>query len=205
MRLFAAALLFLVSFGAEAKQSPYPPVTQFDGDRISSHQAQMGPDVVRAVKAKTGAKHRASRKRVPRQSIPVPRSRPGTVRDYTPSIVHGDFEMPLAITDGPRREARVIGSRPHGCPYRYCGCGASLHLFGRIIPALNLAANWLKFPRAMPAPRMAAARRGHVFVLEHHIRGNVWMVWDANSGGHRTRVHPRSIIGFRIVNPHGNG
>jgi hypothetical protein len=98
--------------------------------------------------------------------------------------------------------ARVIGGRPAGCPSRFCGCGASLHLFGRIIPSLNLAANWLRFPRAAPAPDMAAARRGHVFVLKRHIHGSIWLVFDANSGGRKTRMHPRSIAGFVIVNPH---
>jgi hypothetical protein len=91
---------------------------------------------------------------------------------------------------------RVVGGRPSGCPRRYCGCGASLYIFGRIVPSLNLAANWLRFPRGIPAPGMVAARRGHVFVLERHIGGSVWQVYDANSGRHRTRVHPRSIAGF---------
>lgn len=96
---------------------------------------------------------------------------------------------------------RVVGGRPAGCPRRYCGCGASLHIFGRIIPRLNLAANWLRFPRADPAPGMVAARRGHVFVLKQHIRGSTWLVYDANSGRGKTRIHPRSIAGFVIVNP----
>jgi hypothetical protein len=97
---------------------------------------------------------------------------------------------------------QVVGTRPAGCPHAYCGCGASLHLFGRIIPALNLAANWFRFPRAAPAPRMAAVRRHHVFVLERHIGGNAWIVWDANSGKGLTRIHARSIAGYQIVNPH---
>lgn len=97
----------------------------------------------------------------------------------------------------------VIGGRPAGCPHAFCGCGASLHLFGRIIPSLNLAANWLRFPRAFPAPRMAAARRGHVMVLERHIAGDIWLVFDSNSGGGLTRLHPRSIAGYAVVNPQG--
>jgi hypothetical protein len=96
---------------------------------------------------------------------------------------------------------RVVGGRPAGCPRAFCGCGASLYLFGKIVPALNLAANWLRFPRAEPAPGMVAARRGHVFVLVRHIRGPIWWAHDSNSGRHRTRVHPRSIAGFAIVNP----
>ena len=100
-------------------------------------------------------------------------------------------------------EARVIGGRPSGCPRAFCGCGASLHLFGRIIPALNLAANWLRFPRTAPAPKMAAVRRHHVFILEQHISGNVWLAYDANGGRHVTWLHERSIAGYVIVNPSG--
>jgi hypothetical protein len=99
------------------------------------------------------------------------------------------------------RGGGVVGHRPAGCPRRWCGCGASLRVFGKIIPRLNLAANWLAFPRTAPAPNMAAARRGHVFVLEHHIQGNTWWVYDANSGGGKARMHARSIRGFTIVNP----
>lgn len=96
----------------------------------------------------------------------------------------------------------VIGGRPSGCPSAFCGCGASLHLFGKIIPALNTAANWLRFPHTSPAPKMAAARRHHVMVLEKHLHGNVWLVHDSNSGSHKTRLHARSLAGYTVVNPH---
>lgn len=109
--------------------------------------------------------------------------------------------LALLLPDVARSE--VIGGRPPGCPSRFCGCGASLHLFGRIVPSLNLARNWLRFPRTAPAPGMVAARRGHVFVLKHHVNGNIWMVHDSNSGGRKTRMHHRSIAGYTIVNPHG--
>jgi hypothetical protein len=98
---------------------------------------------------------------------------------------------------------RVVGGRPAGCPRRYCGCGASLYLFGKIIPKLNLAANWFRFPRTSPAPGMVAVRRHHVFVLKRHIRGKIWVVHDSNSGRGKTRVHPRSIAGWTIVDPRG--
>lgn len=101
--------------------------------------------------------------------------------------------------------AVVIGGRPAGCPRRFCGCFASLEVFGKIIPELNLAANWArKFPRTSPAPGMVAARSGHVFVLKSHVEGNLWLVRDGNSGGGLTREHVRSINGFKIVNPHGS-
>jgi len=108
------------------------------------------------------------------------------------------------LATGFTKAGTVIGGRPPGCPRAYCGCGASIETFGRIVPGLNLAANWLRrFPRAAPAPEMAAARPGHVFILKQHIAGDVWMVHDSNSGGHRTRMHERSIAGYTIVNPHG--
>lgn len=97
--------------------------------------------------------------------------------------------------------ARVVGGRPAGCPSSFCGCGAALRVFGRIVPELNLASNWLRFPRTSPAPGMVAARRGHVFVLEQHVGGDVWMAYDANSGGRATRIHARSLRGYTIVNP----
>ena len=98
---------------------------------------------------------------------------------------------------------QVVGGRPAGCPRTFCGCGASIRVFGRIVPGLNLAANWLRFPRTSPAPGMVAARRGHVFVLEQHVKGDTWMAYDANSGGRATRIHARSLRGYTVVNPRG--
>lgn len=97
---------------------------------------------------------------------------------------------------------QIVGGRPAGCPRSFCGCGAAIRVFGRIVPELNLAANWLRFPRTSPAPGMVAARRGHVLVLERAIGGDVWMAYDANSGGHATRIHAVSLRGYAIVNPH---
>lgn len=97
--------------------------------------------------------------------------------------------------------SRIVGGRPAGCPSSFCGCGAALRVFGRIVPELNLASNWLRFPRTSPAPGMVAARHGHVFVLEQHLGGDIWMAYDANSGGHATRMHARSLRGYTVVNP----
>lgn len=100
--------------------------------------------------------------------------------------------------------APQIVAHPSGCPARlFCGCGAAVRVFGRPVRDLWLAANWLRFPRAAPAPGMVAARRGHVFVLESHLGGSTWLAYDANSGRRQTRIHARSIAGFAIVNPHG--
>jgi hypothetical protein len=97
---------------------------------------------------------------------------------------------------------QVVGGRPAGCPHAFCGCGAAIRVFGHIVPELNLAANWLRFPRAAPAPGMVAARYGHVFVLEQSLGGDIWMAYDANSGRGATRIHARSLRGYTIVNPH---
>jgi hypothetical protein len=99
-----------------------------------------------------------------------------------------------------RRASRrwpIIGGRPHGPSRRVLRLGASLHLFGRIIPALNLRVNWLRFPRAAPAPKMAAARPGHVFVLERHIAGNVWLVRSRTRAAARRACIPARSPGSR--------
>lgn len=105
----------------------------------------------------------------------------------------------------PQRVATQVVSHPSGCPSRaFCGCGAAVRVFGAPIRALWLAANWFKFPRAAPAAGMVAVRAHHVFVLEQHLDGDTWLAYDANSGGHATRIHARSIAGYAIVNPHGS-
>lgn len=102
-----------------------------------------------------------------------------------------------------RTTASVVAHRPSGCPHAYCGCALSIKNFGKIIPSLNIAANWKGFPIAMPAPDMVAARTGHVFQLITHVRGDIWQVYDPNSGRGQTRIHERSLAGYTIHNPHG--
>ena len=98
----------------------------------------------------------------------------------------------------------IIGGRPAGCPYEFCGCEASRYVFGEMRRELNLASAWIrKFPRAAPAPGMAAARNHHVMILMRHVDGRDWLVHDGNSGNHLTREHVRSIAGYVIVDPHG--
>ena len=121
---------------------------------------------------------------------------------YTPAAKRF-IDIPFGVARQSYRSASII-DHPAGCPRRaFCGCGASVKIFGKPVRSLYLAAAWLRFPRATPAPGMAAARRGHVFVLEQHIGGNTWLVYDANSGRHQTRRHARSIAGYTVVNPHG--
>jgi hypothetical protein len=111
------------------------------------------------------------------------------------------IERPAVLPRNGMVEGQIVGGRPAGCPRSFCGCGASIRVFGRIVPGLNLASNWLRFPRTAPAPGMVAARRGHVFVLEQHVEGDTWMAYDANSGGRATRLHARSLRGYTVVNP----
>jgi len=132
------------------------------------------------------------RERVSRSSLQAYRSMRLTVTDA------GGATAAVNASD-----ARVVSGRPAGCPSSFCGCGAAVRVFGRVVPELNLAANWLRFPRTSPAPGMVAARRGHVFVLEQHLGGDTWMAYDANSGGHATRMHARSLRGYTVVNPRG--
>ncbi len=100
-------------------------------------------------------------------------------------------------------EHGIVG-HPAGCPGRaFCGCGAAVRVFGSPVRSLWLAAAWYRFPRAAPAPGHVAVRRHHVMVLEADLGSGVWRVYDANSGGHATRVHARSISGYTIVNPRG--
>jgi hypothetical protein len=99
----------------------------------------------------------------------------------------------------------VVGRRPAGCPHAFCGCEASLYVFGEKRRDLFLASNWMrKFPRTAPAAGMVAARNHHVMVLLSHTGGNDWMVHDGNSGGGLTRDHVMSISGYVIVDPHGS-
>ena len=99
-------------------------------------------------------------------------------------------------------EATIV-AHPEGCPRSaFCGCGAAVRVFGQPIRSLWLAANWFKFPRSVPAPGTVAVRQHHVMVLEADLGGGIWRVYDANSGGHATRIHARPIAGYTIVNPH---
>lgn len=115
-------------------------------------------------------------------------------------------EAPVrAIASGVQRVAVSVAevvAHPAGCPGRaFCGCGASVRVFGHSVRELWLAANWYRFPRAAPAPGMVAVRPHHVFVLEADLGGGLWQVYDANSGRGLTRIHARSLAGYTIVSP----
>jgi hypothetical protein len=114
---------------------------------------------------------------------------------------HQQFRSMALFAGDIQTNERIVSGRPSGCPHAFCGCEASLFRFGRVIPQLNLASNWRRFPRTAPAMGMAAVRGGHVMILQQHVAGDIWYVHDGNSGGHVTREHPRSIAGYTIVDP----
>lgn len=115
-----------------------------------------------------------------------------------------DFGSPLYPPETQRsflRGVEILGGRPAGCPRRFCGCGVSLKVFGRIIPDLNLAANWKRFASATPGAGTVAWRPGHVLFVEAHLGGTMYQVYDPNSGGGKIRRHVRNLAGYRFVDP----
>lgn len=115
-----------------------------------------------------------------------------------------EFGAPLYPPETQRsflRGVEILGGRPAGCPRRFCGCGVSLKVFGRIIPDLNLAANWKRFASATPGAGTVAWRPGHVLFVEAHLGGTMYQVYDPNSGGGKIRRHVRNLAGYRFVDP----
>jgi hypothetical protein len=103
--------------------------------------------------------------------------------------------------DASGNAAQVIGGRPDGCPFRYCGCGLRKYL-GIHDARLNLAANWARlFHRTNAHPGAAAVRSHHVMLLEQHIGGTRWLVRDYNGGRHLSYLHVRDVRGFIFVQP----
>lgn len=85
---------------------------------------------------------------------------------------------------------------PSGCPkVRFCGCGAMKHL-GLTDKRLWKAANW---PRYYHGSTPVAVWPGHVAVIDRMTGSNTAMLYDYNSGGHRSRYHERSLRGARII------
>lgn len=177
-------------------------VTQFCGDRYCS----AAPAV-----------ERAAPKRVRQLARKAKKGRTvGTGRVVSERIEVASIGEPTAglLTHPAVREtigainsiATRIVDHPPGCPRRaFCGCGVSLYVFGKAVVAggLAIAKEWLRFPRAEPGPGMVAARRGHVFAILRNLGNGRVLAYDPNSGGHRTRVHVRSLAGYTVVNPRG--
>jgi len=205
-RLIIPAMAIVVIVSASAAEAK-PKKTS-----LRASQAQVTCDQ-RGCSDNPGAPAGASRPQVrvqtPRESTRVRRNTARVVcnaQGCSDSVMGGTAQVADANGNTPVADANgngtIVGSRPSGCPHQFCGCAASLYLFGEIRPDLNLAANWMrKFPHTEPASGMVAARNGHVMVLMSHASGDEWQVHDGNSGGGRTREHVRSIRGYTIVNP----
>lgn len=115
----------------------------------------------------------------------------------------------LALTLIIPANAQIVPN-PRGCPpVAFCGCGTALWIFGTPIRALWLARNWLRYPPAQPAPGMVAVRRDghHVFAIIR-VRGKQALIYNPNSGGHRTRIHWVSLAHLKarysVRNPRGH-
>ena len=55
-------------------------------------------------------------------------------------------------------------------------------------------------------PGMVAVRRHHVFVIREVVDAvrHIVLAYDPNSGGHKTRLHLRSLAGYSVRDPHGS-
>lgn len=178
--------------GAQARtrhQEQFAPVFDRHAIHTSGSEAAIGEPSVRRIKT-------AGVKQVRRKHERRYRERPSVPRNYADR----SRTRPAIASHKPQ-----IVAHPPGCPSRaFCGCGASIEVFGKSIRELWLAANWFKFPRTAPAPGMVAVRRHHVFVIRE-VRGpGLVLAYDANSGGHKTRIHLRRLSGYVVVNPRGS-
>lgn len=97
----------------------------------------------------------------------------------------------------------LIGGRPAGCPFQFCGCGLAKYL-GINDRRLNLAWNWARlFPRTHAQPGAAAVRHHHVMLLERQVSPGRWVVLDFNGGRHLTWRHVRNVGGYIFVSVGG--
>lgn len=216
--VIAAAALAMLSSPALATRGE-----TFCGDRYCSSVQQIPQQETRRYSAKrhhpkkTRKAKRSARAKVaisiaapvtaqPMFYIPLPRPKPlhpmaYLAEDNTPSSTW------MFVTGVPTAMAMakpVYVEHPDGCPrVAFCGCGVAKAIYGTIVRwgGLAVAANWLGFPRAEPAPGMVAARRGHVFLILAMIKPGLALAYDPNSGEHQTKIHARKLAGFTVVNP----
>jgi hypothetical protein len=100
------------------------------------------------------------------------------------------------------RSSSTVVPHPDGCPrVAFCGCGTAVRLLGSPVRSLWLARAWYRFPRSLPAPNTAGVRPHHVIALIRQVAGNMWLVFDPNSGHHLTRIHTVDISRYTIVQP----
>ena len=96
----------------------------------------------------------------------------------------------------------VIGGPPAGCPrVAFCGCALSIEVFGKSVRDLWPARGWYRFARTHASPGAVGVRPHHVLKLISHVEGTTWLVFDPNSGGHKTRIHERDVRSYVFVDP----
>lgn len=176
--LAAAAAFFMLPASADARQHKFG-FQEFCGDHYCStafHQVRQ-PRARASRKAASHKTARHSRKIAKRIQPPIPARREASY------------------------EAQIV-AHPEGCPARsFCGCGTALKIFGRNIRAAWLAAWWFRFPESTPGPGKIAVRRHHVFAILKDLGNGRVLAYDPNSGGHRTRIHVRSLAGYSVRDP----
>lgn len=189
LRLIAATAALLLLTSPALARSIVPPAQEFCGDRYCGGYTQLPKRDARPhrVLPEVRCTHHgcAEAKKKPKARV---------AKVASQKLIHN--------------HATRIVEHPAGCPRtRFCGCGVSLKVFGKVVTAggLAIAKEWLRFPQADPAPGMVAARirGGHVFYIEKVLGGGKVLAYDPNSGGHKTRIHVRSLAGYRVVNPRG--
>lgn len=127
------------------------------------------------------------------------RKRPHQVRTAVRSDARQEV---VAVKASSQFSGSAVVAHPEGCPRTsFCGCGAAVKVFGRPIRELWLASNWFRYRVALPAAGMVAVRRHHVFVILEVVSHGKVLAYDPNSGGHKTRIHLRSLAGYRVVDP----
>lgn len=94
----------------------------------------------------------------------------------------------------PQAVRRVPSAAAAAAPRRGSSARRSVRC-GLLWPGLNS-----RGPRQVPAWLRCAGIM--CSCSESHLGGSTWLAYDANSGGHATRIHARSIAGYTIVNPH---
>lgn len=183
--VISVLILLGLSVGASARPSPYPPVTQFNGDRYAGHVVATKPE-----KAAHFAHKRAPVARKTRTRVPVPK--PRRVTDG-----HHRADTGLSLGGGIGREV----GRAAGRPAAWCGWWLGHHL-GMPLRELWLARNWAKVGTDAGGPQVGA-----VVVWIHHvgiITGRSDKGWIVKSGndGRAVRERVRSVAGaiaFRKV------
>jgi hypothetical protein len=133
------------------------------------------------------------------QRQPVEAARSQAEPAVTRSASHEEAKAPHYALGG----GEII-QHPAGCPARlFCGCGASIEVFGHSIRDLWAVSNWYRFPRAAPAAGMAVLwGTRHVAVIRQYFGDGTAMLYDANSGKGLTRLHRIRIAGLAVVDPH---